>query len=115
MPELESAAARELSRNTRCAASALASVEVLRAAQRAPDSHLAVERARRVLAGVVRLPLSDEILRSAGALQPPGLRSLDAIHLASALSLGEELHAMVVYDRALAAAARAYGIRVLAP
>lgn len=99
----------------RGATSALATVEVLRAARRAPDVELAIERAREVLRGVVRLPLTDEILRSAGALQPPGLRSLDAIHLASALSLAEELHGMVVYDRNLAAAARAHGIRVLAP
>jgi len=87
----------------------------MRAARRAPRPEDAVERAREVLSGLVRLPLTDEILQTAGMLRPAGLRSLDAIHLASALTLGEELDGMVVYDRTLAEAARGYGIRILAP
>ena len=44
-----------------------------------------------------------------------GLRALDAIHLASALSLGSDLEGLVTYDRRLAEAAREAGLDVLAP
>lgn len=61
------------------------------------------------------VPLDDKVLLAAAALEPATLRSLDAIHLATALSLGGDLGAMYVYDARLAAAARAAGIRVEAP
>jgi predicted nucleic acid-binding protein len=48
-------------------------------------------------------------------LDPPGLRSVDAIHLASALAIRDELAALVTYDIRLAEAARAAGLTVLAP
>ena len=43
------------------------------------------------------------------------LRALDSIHLAAALSLGEEMGAMFTYDRRLAEAARQVGLEVIAP
>ena len=46
---------------------------------------------------------------------PDGLRSLDAVHLAAALDLGDELQGLVTYDERLAAAAAANGIPVVAP
>jgi len=46
---------------------------------------------------------------------PAGLRSLDAIHLASALTLGDELDAFVTYDARQADAARAAGLTVESP
>jgi len=55
------------------------------------------------------------VLETAATLEPPGLRTLDAIHLASALSLGTDLGAMVVYDERLATAAESNGVAVVAP
>jgi len=93
----------------------LAAVEVPRAARRAsrePAVHL---RASQVLAGLHLLQIDREVIERAAALQPAGLRSLDAIHLASALSLGPELGAVVVYDDRLAEAAAHHGLPVQAP
>jgi uncharacterized protein len=59
--------------------------------------------------------LSAGIADAAAKLEPPSLRTLDAVHLASALSLGDDLGAFVAYDRRLAEAAEAAGIEVLAP
>jgi predicted nucleic acid-binding protein len=68
-----------------------------------------------VLAGLHLLRLDDHVLDAAAALGPATLRTLDALHLASALSLGEDLAAVVVYEDRLAGAARQAGLRVLAP
>jgi hypothetical protein len=59
--------------------------------------------------------LGDRVLDAAGALQPPTLRSLDAIHLASAQQLEGELKALVTYDERMIAAARSAGFRVVQP
>ena len=72
-------------------------------------------RAEQVLGGMDLLTLEPDILRVAAHLSPPTLRSLDAIHLASALSLGADLGGLVTYDERLAEAARAAGITVLQP
>lgn len=53
--------------------------------------------------------------RRAGDLPPARLRSLDALHLATALELGADLEGMVVYDERLAAAATAQAVAVVAP
>ncbi len=71
--------------------------------------------ARELLRDVVMLPLTRPILERAGALQPPALRSLDAIHVAAALALGARLDAVVTYDERQAAAARAHRLRVESP
>jgi hypothetical protein len=55
------------------------------------------------------------LLEAAGEQQPPELRSLDAVHLATALRLGEDLGRFVVYDARLAEAARLAGLTVIAP
>ena len=55
------------------------------------------------------------ILHLAGTIGPPRLRSLDAIHLASALSIGDDPEAFVTYDERLAEAAREAGLNVLMP
>lgn len=55
------------------------------------------------------------ILDAAAGLKPPDFRTLDAIHVASALSLGDDPHAFVTYDDRQAAAARKGGLRVEAP
>lgn len=95
--------------------SALARVEVLRAVARADGRKRALERAREVLSRVVLVAVDDPILEAAASLDPPDLRSLDAIHLATALALGREAEAIVSYDGRLNAAAVAIGLSVLSP
>lgn len=75
--------------------------------------------AERLVRGVVErielLRLDDQILDRASDVGPSDLRTLDAIHLASALALGRELDAVVTYDRRLASAAEEAGLTVMAP
>jgi len=61
------------------------------------------------------LAMTDEILDAAIELGPPRLRSLDAIQLGSAVSLGDDLGVFVSYDERLLAAAQDAGLPVLAP
>ena len=94
--------------------SRLAHVEVLRVLRRdaAPDEVQAA--AGRVLASVATMPV-DAALARAATVDPRTVRSLDAIHLAAALSLGRALTSLCTYDERMAAAARAHAIDVLAP
>jgi predicted nucleic acid-binding protein len=116
LPEAESAALLEsLAAWPVRVASELATVEVLRAVRRATADPALEQRAEEVLAGVHLLRIDTDILSRAARLEPRTLRSLDAVHLASALSLGEDLGAIVIYDGAFAAAAAASGLQVLAP
>lgn len=110
----ESAALRRyLGRHRPLVSSALARTEVMRALQSlGPD---AVRRGREVLARVDLLRINDRILDAAGLLAPADLRSLDAIHLASAEQLGSDLRAFVTYDQRLAAAAAGRGLSVIRP
>ena len=70
---------------------------------------------RRLLNGIGMVGLDDRILDAAGELQPPALRSLDAIHLAAALSISSDLGVFVTYDERLGEAAAEVGISVSAP
>ena len=103
----------ELERWGRYASSALARTEVVRAAAQRG------RHARRTAAWLVRtlelVSVTDEVLDAAAAVEPVALGSLDAIHLVSALSLGDALGAVVTYDRRLADAARGAGLAVLTP
>ena len=74
-----------------------------------------MERAREVLSTLTTTRLTPAICDAAGRLDPPALRSLDALHLASALDLGDDLEALVSYDERQAQGARALGLRVVAP
>ena len=91
----------------------LATIELLRTCQRIDDS--LVEDARRLLNGVDLVPIDHVIVEQAAILAPRELRSLDAIHLASALSLNEDLTEFVAYDLRLCAAAAKAGLRVASP
>jgi len=75
--------------------------------------------AERLVRGVVDrielLRLDDQILDRASEVGPNDLRTLDAIHLASALAIGRELDAVVTYDRRLAGAAEEAGLAVMSP
>jgi uncharacterized protein len=95
------------------ASSAILEVEAgLGVRRRQPASADAV----RTLLGGVRLVDMDADIRAAAAgLPDPGLRALDAIHLATALSLGERCGAFFAYDDRLVAAARAHGLTVTVP
>lgn len=93
--------------------SELAVVELIRAAQR--RSQETVVRAELVLTQIHLVSLTRFLLERAAHLAPVLLRSLDAIHLASALQLGAELEAVVTYDDRMASAARQHGIAVAMP
>jgi len=112
--ERETVALREHLRGSQAlATSVLAMTEVLRAVRRAaPDREADV---RPALSNLVLLDLSVEVLERAAAVPPPTLRTLDAIHIATALALGDELDALVTYDARMAGAARLAGLRVDAP
>lgn len=112
--EPESAALRHYLRNRRpLISSALARTEVLRAVQPAGE-HL-VSRGRRLLARLDLVRVGNDILDAAGRLSPHELRSLDAIHLATAQRLGHDLSVLVTYDRRMADSAEALGLRTSAP
>lgn len=91
----------------------LTRTELLRAVRRvAPDR---VVRARAVLDSVTLVEVTTRIFEEAGRLDPSVLRTLDAVHLATALDLGDDLEGIVTYDDRLASAAEANGIVVMAP
>jgi hypothetical protein len=94
--------------------SALARVEVVRAVT--GGGPIAVAHAKRQLGRVDQINLDRELLDEAAALTPTSvLRSLDAIHLASARAIGSDLRAVVTYDLRMRAAAVALGMDVSAP
>jgi hypothetical protein len=94
--------------------SRLAVLECGRAGRRA--SHRRVLQAvREVLDAIYLLDITQPILDRAAAADPPTLRSLDAIHLATALSMDEATLELITYDDRLAGAARARGLTVLQP
>lgn len=91
----------------------LARTEVLRQSGRLDPPRLA--QARLVLDGLLLVPILTRLAEAAGTIGPPHLRSLDALHLATALELGDDLHGMVTYDSRQAQAARALGLTVIMP
>ena len=91
----------------------LTRTELVRAVRRV-DATLALA-ARAVLDAVVLIRATPAVFESAARLDPPGLRTLDALHLATALILGDDLEAMVTYDERLAQSCTPYGVTVLAP
>ena len=113
--EPESGALRRyLGERPRIISSRIAEVELRRAVAR-QDEIDAGDRVSSLIATVELLELDAEVARRAGELTPATLRTLDAIHLASALAIAPELDAVVAYDTRLAAAARAAGLAVVAP
>ena len=96
------------------ASSVLAQVEVLRTVRRAEDPTI-TRSAREVLQGIHLIRSDDAVLAAAAEVEPMRLRSLDAIHLVTALSLRPTIAGVVVYDVVLADAARRAGLTVWAP
>lgn len=87
-------------------------MELGRVAQR---EGIAARQVQAVLRPFALIELSAAIARRAAELPGPTLRALDAIHLATALALGEDLGAFVVYDRKLHAEAERLGLPVTSP
>ncbi len=104
---------RYLARRQPLVSSALARIEVARALM--PSGPEAVARGEDALRRIQLLRLNDRVLTEAGRLQPAELRSLDAIHLASAGQLGASVRQIVTYDERMASAARAAGLKVGSP
>jgi predicted nucleic acid-binding protein len=98
---------------TRVIASDLLRTELLRATRRAAPDRM--QRARSVLDAITLFNLTSATYERAATLDPEELRSLDALHLAAALELGDELDGIVTYDDRMAAAASLYGVAVIAP
>lgn len=95
--------------------SVVARVELLRAMGRSSLGRAGRRHAEDVLARVALVHLSDEIMAMACDLRPTALRSLDAIHLATALSLKPALEGLVAYDARLLAGATALGVPCWSP
>lgn len=95
--------------------SQLAAVECQRAVRRVGHDTSLAARMTHVLASCTMLRLDESTLRLAERVGQPQLRSLDAIHLAAALSMGDHPAAFVTYDERLAAAARACNLTVISP
>jgi predicted nucleic acid-binding protein len=112
--EPESSALRKaLSRHQTLVTSALARTEVARALL--PLGAAAACRGDEVMRRLQLLRVNDRVLIAAGRMEPPELRSLDAIHLATASQLGAALKRVVTYDARMAEAARALGWPVSSP
>lgn len=88
-------------------------VEASRAARRVGGD--APARAARLLATLTVVPLNPGLRSQACLVGPPELRSLDAIHLATALSIRDRVGAVFTYDKRLAEASADAGLQVLAP
>jgi uncharacterized protein len=113
--EAESAVLRTYlaTHESRRVSSALLRVETLRAVRHlGPDALAAV---REGLRRVDLVAIDDRILDSAGILEPGVLRTLDAIHLATALALGDDLDAVVTYDERMIEAATLLGLTTAMP
>lgn len=113
--EPESAALRHFLAGDRLRfSSRVGAVEVRRAMSRQQERDAAVQ-VDAIMQGVRIVELDALLARAAEAVGPAALRTLDAIHLASALALGDELDEFVTYDARLADAARDAGLSVIAP
>ena len=93
--------------------SALLRTQALRAAARHGPEALGV--AREALGRVDLVSIDDRILDGAGLLHPDGLRSLDAIHVATAAAIGDDLRVIVTYDERMVEAASLMGLRTATP
>ncbi len=118
--EAESAALRAYLAGAALASSELVLTEIPRAIHRAVAADpllprdLLLERVGELVDALALCPLDRALLAGAGAISAPALRALDAIHVASAASLGAA-EAFVTYDERQAAAARLAGLRTIAP
>ncbi len=113
--EPETAAVRAFlaDRIARRVSSALLRTESLRAVRHLGSAALAT--VREGLRRVDLVGIDDRILDAAGTLEPQVLRTLDAIHLATAMAVGDDLEAIVTYDERMLDAARLMGLSTATP
>lgn len=105
---------RSITRWPQHASSTLLRSETIRALRRSGNTGQ-VPAARRLMRAVSMIRIDEPLLDRAADLEPGELRTLDAIHLASALEIGPDLGVMIAYDIRLKAAAEAYGLAVESP
>ena len=113
-PELRSWLITQSRDGEHAVTSALSRVELLRAVARQQEPGLA-DRARYLLDGLDILPLTDAVITLAESIGPARLRSLDAIHLASASQVWPQLRSFVTYDRRLTEGCRDVGFDAQSP
>jgi len=113
-PEAETSALQEWLADLaiKPSSSSLIRVELRRAVRHGGE--MAIQRAEALLNEMQQLPMTTELLDAAGRISQP-LRSLDAIHLASALRIRDSLHAFVAYDKRLLQAAELAGLSITSP
>ena len=93
--------------------SVLTEIEVERALRRSdPD---ALPLVPEIIDGLYRFDIDVAVRQAAARLAEPTLRTLDAVHLATALEFGADLDAFVCYDQRLLAAATVQGVPVTSP
>jgi predicted nucleic acid-binding protein len=101
----------ELSRWDGYVSSMLLGVEAIRACSRYGSDR--AKDAKAWLEGMALLPLDDTVLDVATSLPPASVKTLDALHLATALTVQTELGAFFTYDQRLAEAAAGHGLPVV--
>jgi predicted nucleic acid-binding protein len=112
-PETDALRRRLAERAGRRVSSALLRTEALRAVR-----HLGPDALATVRDGLRRVDLigiDDRLLDAAGSLEPRVLRTLDAIHLATAIAIGDDLEAIVTYDERMIEAAKLLGLPTSTP
>lgn len=110
----------ELLRWSKLATSLVTNVELPRVVSRAREERpsLVVDGSlvlRGILASATTIPLDERIVGEAREVRPSSVGALDAIHVASALSLGDDLAAVATYDRRMQEALALAKIEVVAP
>lgn len=93
--------------------SVIAEVELLRTIFRVERNRIG--EARELLDEMILLPLTTDVKHLAASVKPESVRSLDAIHLATAQEIQADLHALVSYDNRLLEAAGSVGIDTVSP
>ena len=87
--------------------------ELVKAVRRSAPSR--EKRAHEVLDTILLVEIPTSVFDRAATVEPPSLRSLDAVHLAAAMDVGDALKGIVTYDDRLSEAASAIGIPVIEP
>ncbi|MEJ7714703.1 MAG: type II toxin-antitoxin system VapC family toxin [Thermoleophilaceae bacterium] len=103
----------ELGRWEGYVSSALLSIEAVRACARYGPEY--ANQALAGLAGLALVPVDDKVMSAAARVEPSSLRTLDALHLATALSLGADVGVLIAYDQRLLAAADQHNIPTARP
>lgn len=118
--EPESTALRTFLAGADIVSSALVLAEVPRAVRRAAAQDqrqpldLLLERSGALIDSLALLPMDRALLEAAGSIAEPALRSLDAIHVASAADV-LPIDAFITYDERQGAVARLAGLRTVSP